>query len=368
MSKQQVIVGLSGGVDSSVAALLLCEQGYEVHGLFMDNWEDDEEDTYCTAAQDFQDARQVAEELGIPLHKVNFAAEYRERVFRYFLDEYAAGRTPNPDVLCNSEIKFKAFLNYALRLGAERIATGHYARLREENGQVRLLKARDTAKDQSYFLHAVSQDALARSLFPLGELQKGEVRERALRAGFANHAKKDSTGICFIGERKFREFLGKYLPAQPGEMHTPEGECVGQHQGLMYYTLGQRQGLGLGGRKHGTEAPWYVIGKDLARNVLLVAQGEHPALLSHDLLAQSPHWINGAPAPGAQLVAKTRYRQADQACTVLTLEDGQFALHFTQPQRAVTPGQYAVLYQGEECLGGGVIHATDASAAVRLTV
>ncbi len=368
MSKQRVIVGMSGGVDSSVAALLLREQGFDVHGLFMDNWEDDEEDTYCTAAQDFQDARQVAKELGIPLHKVNFTAEYRDRVFRYFLDEYAAGRTPNPDVLCNSEIKFKAFLNHALRLGAERIATGHYARLREDHGQMRLLKARDTGKDQSYFLHAVAGAALARSLFPLGDLQKGEVRERALHAGFANHAKKDSTGICFIGERKFREFLGKYLPAQPGEMHTPAGECVGEHQGLMYYTLGQRQGLGLGGRKDGTDAPWYVIGKDLARNVLLVAQGEHPALLSHELVAQTPHWIHAAPVPGTQLAAKTRYRQADQACTLLALQNGEFTLRFAQAQRAVTPGQYAVLYQGEECLGGGVIQTTDVAAAGRLAV
>src|SRR5690606_25759196 len=292
----------------------------------------------------------------------------RERVFRYFLDEYAAGRTPNPDVLCNSEIKFKAFLDYARRLGAARIATGHYARLHENNGQVRLLKARDTAKDQSYFLHAVDRDALAQSLFPLGDLHKSEVRERALRAGFANHAKRDSTGICFIGERKFREFLGKYLPARPGEMRTPDGEIIGQHQGLMYYTLGQRQGLGLGGRKHGTQAPWYVIGKDLAHNVLLVAQGEHPALLSHELLAHTPHWINHAPPAGAQVMAKTRYRQTDQACTVSMLEDGQFGLRFAQPQRAVTPGQCVVLYQGEACLGGGIIHATDATAAVRLAV
>src|SRR5690242_84150 len=318
-SSIRVIVGLSGGVDSAVAALSLKQQGYQVEGLFMDNWEDGEDETYCTAAEDFQDARQVCEVLSIPLHKVNFAAEYRERVFKHFLEGYAAGYTPNPDVLCNSEIKFKAFLEHALRLGAAHIATGHYARLAPGPTGVRLLKAKDDAKDQSYFLHAVSQAALRRALFPLGEFLKTDTRALAKEAGFANHAKKDSTGICFIGERRFTEFLGKYLPAQPGDIVTPEGRVMGRHNGLMYYTLGQRQGIGIGGARDTAAEPWYVAGKDMQRNRLLVVQGhDHPRLLSPALEAVHLHWISDqAPALPLRCTAKTRYRQADQTCRVI---------------------------------------------------
>ncbi|HSC48513.1 MAG TPA: tRNA 2-thiouridine(34) synthase MnmA [Gammaproteobacteria bacterium] len=369
---ERVIIGMSGGVDSSVAALLLKQQGYVVEGLFMDNWEDGEDETYCTAAQDFQDARQVCETLSIPLHKVNFAAEYRERVFHHFLDGYRAGCTPNPDVLCNSEIKFKAFLDHALRLGAERIATGHYARTAADGAGLRLLKARDAAKDQSYFLHAVPKAALARSLFPLGGLLKSEVRRLALEAGFANHAKKDSTGICFVGERRFTEFLGKYLPAQPGDIETAEGAKLGTHQGLMYYTLGQREGIGIGGRRDAEAAPWYVADKDLGRNVLVVVQGhDHPRLMRTALTAMDLRWVAGS-SPSMPLVCavKTRYRQADQPCTLERLEEGRGYVTFDSPQRAVTPGQYAVFYAGEECLGGGVIAAsahTPVDARARLT-
>ena len=366
-SSQRVIVGLSGGVDSAVAALLLQRQGYAVEGLFMDNWEDGEDETYCTAAEDFQDARQVCEALGIPLHKVNFAAEYRERVFRHFLDGYAKGATPNPDVLCNSEIKFKAFLDHALRLGAARIATGHYARLAQADGRVRLLKARDAGKDQSYFLHAVPQAALARSLFPLGDILKTDTRVLAREAGFANHDKKDSTGICFIGERRFSEFLGKYLPAQPGDIETPEGRVLGRHDGLMYYTLGQRQGIGIGGRKDADESPWYVADKDLERNVLVVVQGhEHPRLMHAALIADDLHWVSGEPGTPLRCAAKTRYRQADQICTLVRRDDTAWEARFDLPQRAVTPGQYAVFYQGDECLGGGVISATEAQKTAGL--
>ena len=359
ISAARVVVGLSGGVDSAVAALLLKEQGYAVEGLFMDNWEDGEDETYCTAAQDFQDARQACGELGIPLHKVNFSAEYRERVFAHFLREYAAGRTPNPDVLCNSEIKFKAFLGYALRLGAEHIATGHYARLDRSEAAVRLLKARDLGKDQSYFLHAVPQAALTKALFPLGDLPKTEVRALARRAGFTNHAKKDSTGICFIGERRFAEFLRKYLPAQPGDIETPEGRRLGHHNGLMYYTLGQRQGLGIGGQQDADESPWYVADKDMQRNVLVVVQGhDHPRLLRSSLTATDLRWVAGkAPELPLRCAAKSRYRQADQACTLTHTETGDCLLEFDHPQRAVTPGQYAVVYAGDICLGGGVISA-----------
>ena len=360
LSRTRVIVGLSGGVDSAVAALLLKQQGYQVEGLFMDNWEDGEDASYCTAAEDFQDARQVCETLGIPLHKVNFAAEYRERVFSHFLEGYAAGYTPNPDVLCNSEIKFKAFLEHALRLGAEHIATGHYARLAPGPGGVKLLKARDNAKDQSYFLHAVPQAALQRAMFPLGEVQKTDTRALAREAGFANHDKKDSTGICFIGERRFNEFLGKYLPAQPGEIVTPEGRVMGRHNGLMYYTLGQRQGIGIGGARDTEASPWYVAGKDMERNQLLVVQGhDHPLLLSGALEAASLRWVAGAaPAMPLRCSAKTRYRQADQACRIGAIETGSCDVVFDLPQRAVTPGQYAVFYVGDECLGGGIIQRT----------
>jgi len=359
-SRTRVIVGLSGGVDSAVAALLLVQQGYQVEGLFMDNWEDGEDESYCTAAEDFQDARQICETLGVPLHKVNFAAEYRERVFRHFLDGYAAGYTPNPDVLCNSEIKFKAFLDHALRLGATHIATGHYARLTRGPAGVKLLKARDDAKDQSYFLHAVPQAALQRAMFPLGELLKTDTRALAKQAGFANHDKKDSTGICFIGERRFNEFLGKYLPAQPGEIVTPEGRVMGRHNGLMYYTLGQRQGIGIGGARDTAASPWYVAGKDMERNRLLVVQGhDHPLLLSGALEAASLQWVAGtAPAMPLRCSAKTRYRQADQACRIGAIETGSCNVVFDLPQRAVTPGQYAVFYAGDECLGGGVIQCT----------
>jgi len=362
---QHVIVGLSGGVDSAVAALRLKQQGYSVEGLFMDNWEDDEEDSYCTTAEDYQDARQVCEILEIPLHKVNFAAEYRERVFAYFLEAYAAGRTPNPDVMCNSEIKFKAFLEYALRLGADSIATGHYARVQSDGTVTRLLKARDANKDQSYFLHAVPANALAKSMFPLGDLEKSEVRRLAREAGFANHAKKDSTGICFIGERRFSEFLGRYLPAQPGNICTADGQVLGTHQGLMYYTLGQRQGLGIGGRRDADGLPWYVAGKDLENNVLTVVQGhEHPTLLQDRLLATQLHWVAGQlPQAEFNSTAKTRYRQADQPCHVRALANGNCEVNFDRPQRAMTPGQYVVFYQDAECLGGGVIQNVGLSAA-----
>jgi tRNA-specific 2-thiouridylase len=362
MSAPLVILGMSGGVDSSVAAHLLLEQGYRVEGLFMTNWEEDE-DGYCTAAADYQDARKVAERLGIAIHKVNFASQYRERVFEHFLAEYRAGRTPNPDVLCNREIKFGVCFEYALRLGADFIATGHYARV-EHKPRTRLLKGLDPAKDQSYFLSAISQSALARTLFPIGSIPKSEVRRIAKSLALPVHDKKDSTGICFIGERPFEEFLSKYIPAQPGVIHTTAGEALGKHRGLMYYTLGQRQGLGIGGTRHHGEEPWYVIGKDLARNVLTVGQGQdHPALYSDALTATSVHWIDGQP-PGQNFrcTAKVRYRQADQACDV-ALTGVTANVSFDNPQRSVTPGQFVVFYSGDECLGSGVI---DCTQSVRL--
>ena len=354
----KIVVGLSGGVDSAVAALLLKRQGHDVVGLFMKNWEDDDDDKYCSTREDLVDAVSAAERIGIHIEAVNFAAEYRERVFASFLAEYRAGRTPNPDVLCNAEIKFKAFLDHALALGAERIATGHYARVEERAGRHVLLKGLDPGKDQSYFLHRLNQVQLARTLFPVGHLHKAEVRRIAREAGLPNHAKRDSTGICFIGERPFREFLSRYLPKEPGPMVTPAGERVGEHLGLMYYTIGQRQGLGIGGRRAGAGTPWYVAGKDLAANALTVVQGhDHAALLKRSLVAGDASWIAGEPPEAAAggLGAKTRYRQADSAC-VLQLEDpSAFALDFATPQWAVTPGQSAVVYRGEECLGGGVI-------------
>ncbi|MCJ7557705.1 MAG: tRNA 2-thiouridine(34) synthase MnmA [Gammaproteobacteria bacterium] len=356
-SSKRVIVGLSGGVDSSVAALLLQQQGYEVQGLFMSNWEEDE-DGYCTTAEDYQDARKAAEHLGIPLHKVSFAREYRERVFAYFLDEHRAGRTPNPDVLCNREIKFGVFFEYARRLGADLVATGHYARVKHAVNGARLLKGRDAAKDQSYFLHAAPATALARTLFPLGNLEKHQVRALAREHGLENFNRKDSTGICFIGERHFQSFLARYLPAQPGPILTPEGQTLGQHQGLMYYTLGQRKGLGIGGRNDSSDEPWFVAAKDLANNVLLVVQGhDHPQLQSRSLVADQATWIAGRlPELPLKLTAKTRYRQPDQACMLGQGQNGSLLVTFDADQRAVTPGQYVVFYQGDECLGGAVIH------------
>jgi tRNA-specific 2-thiouridylase len=358
---QLVIIGLSGGVDSSVAAWLLQQQGYEVQGLFMSNWDEDE-DGYCTAAEDYQDARQVCEQLNIPLHKVSFAGEYRQRVFSYFLDEYRHGRTPNPDVLCNREIKFGVCYDYARRLGAEWVATGHYARVERDPSQpaAKLLRGLDPNKDQSYFLHAMPGAALARTLFPIGGLQKSEVRRMARELTLPVFDKKDSTGICFIGERPFAQFLETYLPAQPGDIETLEGRRLGRHRGLMYYTLGQRQGLGIGGRNDAGEAPWYVADKDLSRNVLIVVQGhDHPALLRTEATASQLAWVAGAPpALAFACTAKVRYRQADQACQVQVLPDGHCQVRFEVPQRAITPGQYVVFYMGEQCLGGGVVDRT----------
>lgn len=355
-NRKHIIVGMSGGVDSSVAALLLKEQGHHIEGVFMKNWEEDDTDTYCPASADMADAQAVCDQLGIELHRVNFAAEYWERVFTDFLAEYKAGRTPNPDILCNKEIKFKAFLHYAKQRGADTIATGHYARLRHDNGQVQLLKGLDNNKDQSYFLHALSEQQLSQSLFPIGELTKQTVRSIAEKAGFKNHAKKDSTGICFIGERKFKAFLNEYLPARPGPIQTIDGEMIGTHDGLMFYTLGQRQGLKIGGKKNSLEAAWYVVAKNQEKNILIVAQGnEHPALYSMTLLADHVNWINGAPTLPLKIFAKTRYRQADQMCIIEQGNGTQYKITFNQPQRAITPGQSVVFYQDDICLGGGII-------------
>ena len=355
-ANRRVILGLSGGVDSAVAAVRLIEAGADVHALHMTNWED--EDGYCTAAEDLQDARNVCEQLGIPLHHVNFARQYRDRVFRYFLDEYAAGRTPNPDVLCNREIKFGVFREHAKRLGGELLATGHYARTALIDGQTHLLKGIDRNKDQSYFLHAVSAEALAETVFPLGDLAKDEVRRIARDHGLAVHDKRDSTGICFIGERPFREFLSTYLPASPGPIRTPDGAEIGRHHGLMYYTLGQRQGLGIGGRADAGDAPWYVVDKVAADNALIVAQGDTELLMSDALTAVEPGWINGPPAGldnGLRCAAKVRYRQPDQECVVSAAPGGKLEVSFDEAQRAVAPGQYVVFYEGEICLGGAVI-------------
>ncbi len=363
-AKKHIIVGMSGGVDSSVAALLLKEQGHHVEGVFMKNWEEDDTDTFCPASQDMADAQAVCDTLQIELHRVNFAADYWERVFTHFLTEYKAGRTPNPDILCNQEIKFKAFLHYAKQRGADLIATGHYARIQRENEQYYLLKGLDSAKDQSYFLYTLNQAQLAQSLFPIGGLEKKIVRSLAEQAGFVTHAKKDSTGICFIGERKFKNFLNEYLPAQPGDIETSTGDVIGQHDGLMFYTLGQRQGLKIGGLKNTSEAPWYVVAKNMARNVLIVGQGqENPLLFHQSLVAANLHWIaEEPPAFPAQLMAKTRYRQMDQACKVSPLpEQMSYLVEFTEPQRAMTPGQSVVFYEGEKCLGGGVIVDTHIS-------
>jgi tRNA-specific 2-thiouridylase len=356
---KHIIVGMSGGVDSSVTALLLKEQGHYVEGVFMKNWEEDDTDTYCPASRDMADAQAVCDQLGIELKRINFSAEYWERVFTYFLTEYRAGRTPNPDILCNKEIKFKAFLEYAKQRGADYIATGHYARILEKNGEFYLLKGLDPAKDQSYFLHLLDQSQLAHSLFPIGNLTKQTVRDIAHRAGFKNSLKKDSTGICFIGERKFKTFLNDYLPAQPGNIETIDGKIIGTHDGLMFHTLGQRQGLKIGGQKNMSEAPWYVVAKNTVKNTLIVAQGhDNSFLYTRRLLTYPVHWINTPPQTFPYTVsAKTRYRQADQPCMIHSNnhQNQYLVVDFKEPQRAVTPGQSVVFYQEDICLGGGII-------------
>ncbi len=354
----RVVVGMSGGVDSSVAALLLKRQGYEVIGIFMKNWDDTDEFGHCTAEEDAEDVRRVCDQIGIPYYTVNFEEEYKDKVFSYFLDEYRKGRTPNPDVMCNREIKFGEFLGKALQLGADFLATGHYARVVQEHGKHRLLRGLDNNKDQSYFLHVLTQHQLSKAMFPIGHLPKPKVREIALEAGLTTAKKKDSTGVCFIGERNFKEFLSQYLPAKPGEIRTLDGELKGTHDGLMYYTLGQRQGLGIGGS--GTGEPWFVAQKDLEHNILYVVQGgNHPSLFSNGLHASGLHWIDQE-IPGASFrcTAKFRYRQPDQAVTVIPGTDGACEVRFEQPQKAITPGQAVVFYQGEVCLGGGVIESS----------
>jgi tRNA-uridine 2-sulfurtransferase len=349
----KVVVGMSGGVDSSVAALLAKRAGHEVVGLFMKNWEDDDDDEYCSTREDLIDAAAAADRIGVELEAVNFSAEYKERVFAEFLREYAAGRTPNPDVLCNAEIKFRAFLDHAMRLGAEKIATGHYARVGFTNGKVTLLRGKDTGKDQSYFLHRLTQEQLSRVMFPVGGLEKSEVRRIALEAGLPNHAKKDSTGICFIGERPFREFLNRYLPKVPGFIVDEKNNRLGEHIGLAFYTIGQRKGIGIGGAGDA----WYVADKRLDSNELVVVQGhDHPLLMKRALSAADAAWVAGKPpeAPSTH-TAKTRYRQADAQCTLSTVRDSEIRVEFPAPQWAVTPGQSVVLYDGEVCLGGGVI-------------
>jgi tRNA-specific 2-thiouridylase len=366
MNKCKVVVGLSGGVDSAVSAWLLKQQGHEVVGIFMKNWEDDDDSEYCSSRQDFLDAAAVADVIGIAIEHVNFAAEYKDRVFAEFLREYQAGRTPNPDVLCNAEIKFKAFLDHAMRLGAEKIATGHYARTHFNSATQRheLLKGLDPLKDQSYFLHRLNQAQLAKTLFPVGELPKAEVRRIAAEIGLPNAKKKDSTGICFIGERPFREFLNRYLQSKPGPIKNDSARIIGKHMGLSFYTLGQRQGLGIGGVKEkgaarggGAHAPWFVARKDMGTNTLYAVQGhDHPWLLAHGLVFDNTAWVAGAPPSPGSYTAKTRYRQQDAACTLMTeATPDAFRLRFAAAQWAVTPGQSAVLYDGEVCLGGGII-------------
>ena len=356
-NNKRVVVGMSGGVDSSVAALLLKQQGYDVVGLFMKNWEDDDTDEYCSSRQDLIDAASVADIIGIPLEAVNFSTEYKERVFSQFLAEYKAGRTPNPDVLCNAEIKFKAFLDHAISLGAQNIATGHYAQVREANGLFQLLKAEDGTKDQSYFLYRLNQAQLANTLFPIGHLYKRDVRKIARDHGLPNSAKKDSTGICFIGERPFREFLNRYLPHEPGEIQTPNGAVVGQHIGLMYYTIGQRQGLGIGGTRDGDGEPWFVADKNMMRNTLVVVQGhDHPLLFSPRLSAADLTWVSEQePHCNWVYAAKIRYRQSDAPCLITHLGGDRCDIEFAQPQWAVTPGQSVVVYESKVCLGGGII-------------
>ena len=355
---KKVICGMSGGVDSSVSAFILQQQGYQVEGLFMKNWEEDDDTDYCTAAADLADAQAVCDKLGIKLHKINFAAEYWDNVFEHFLSEYKAGRTPNPDILCNKEIKFKAFLEYAAEdLGANYIATGHYVRRRGSDDNAQLLRGLDANKDQSYFLYTLSSKQVGQSLFPVGDIEKPIVRAIAEELGLITAKKKDSTGICFIGERKFKDFLARYLPAQPGNIRTVEGDIIGRHDGLMYHTLGQRKGLGIGGVKGAGEEAWYVVEKDLVNNELIVAQGhDHSALLSTGLIAQQLHWVDRQPIrEPLRCTVKTRYRQTDVPCTIEPIDDESIKVIFDEPQIAVTPGQSAVFYLDEVCLGGGII-------------
>ena len=359
-ASKKVIVGMSGGVDSSVSAYLLLQQGYQVEGLFMKNWEEDDDNEYCLAAEDLKDAQAVADKLGIELHTINFAAEYWDNVFEYFLEEYKAGRTPNPDIMCNKEIKFKAFLEFAAEdLGADYIATGHYVRRRTIDGKWQLLRGLDNNKDQSYFLYTLGEEHIAKTLFPVGDIEKPLVRKIAQEQGLITHDKKDSTGICFIGERKFKDFLSRYLPAQPGIIETAEGEEIGRHDGLMYHTLGQRKGLHIGGLANYGDDPWYVVDKDVARNVLIVGQGaDHPRLYSNGLIAKQLHWVNRTPITSSmRAVVKTRYRQTDIPCTVTPINDDMIEVIFDEPQKAVTPGQSAVFYLDEVCLGGGIIES-----------
>lgn len=355
---KKVIIGMSGGVDSSVSAYLLQQQGYHVEALFMKNWEEDDTQEYCAAAVDLADAQSVCDKLNIKLHTINFAAEYWDNVFEYFLQEYKAGRTPNPDIMCNKEIKFKAFLEFAVEeLGADFIATGHYAQSVEQNGQYQMLRGHDNNKDQSYFLYTLSHAHLAKTLFPVGGLEKSKVREIATQLGLDTAAKKDSTGICFIGERKFNDFLSQYLPAQPGTILSTEGEVLGEHQGLMFYTLGQRKGIGIGGLKNSSEDPWYVVDKDLENNQLIVGQGAtHPRLMSTGLIANQLHWVDRTTCKGMENVTiKTRYRQQDVPCSIEYIDDDTVKVLFEAPMAAVTPGQSAVFYRGDVCLGGGII-------------
>lgn len=358
MSK--VIVGISGGVDSSVTAQQLLQQGYQVEALFMKNWNEDDGTEYCTARTDLEDAMRVCDKLNIDLHTANFAEQYWDNVFEHFLKEYHAGRTPNPDVLCNREIKFKVFADYAEQLGADWIATGHYARTRHDDDGTKLLKGLDNNKDQSYFLHAVEQQQLAKTLFPVGEMEKSLVRNIAKDAELITHDKKDSTGICFIGERRFKDFLERYLPANPGLIIDDHGTAMGEHQGLMFHTIGQRQGLGIGGVANAAQEPWYVAEKRIADNTLVVVQGNnHPLLFANSLTATETHWIGREPVYPFKCKAKTRYRQQDQDCTVTKAADNNLMVSFDQPQRAITPGQYVVFYTDDHCLGGAVIQQAD---------
>ena len=357
-SKTKIIVGMSGGVDSSVTALLCLKEGYEVAGLYMKNWDEDDGTEHCTSIEDLADAKEVCENLGITLHEANFAAEYWDNVFAHFLKEYELGRTPNPDVLCNREIKFNVFAKYASILGADLIATGHYARLKKLNGSQQLMKAVDRNKDQSYFLQSVSSKQFSNVLFPLGDLEKDHVREIARENNFPNHSKKDSTGICFIGERRFKDFLQTYFPENPGDIVDQKNRVIGRHDGLIFHTLGQRQGLKIGGIKGSGEEPWYVVEKDLNSNRLIVAQGNNnPALFCNSMEVENIHWVGSQPATPAEVMVKTRYRQADQKCKV-TLKKTSYLIEFEKPQRAVTPGQWACFYDGDICLGGGIIEST----------